>query len=60
MGRGQGQGQLLVKLNKRILREDFKNYAGEFGKDGDLTRVAQSMSKPAFLSLFPGLGLEGR
>lgn len=25
MGRGQGQGQLLFKLNKLTLREDFKN-----------------------------------
>lgn len=55
MGRGQGQGQLLFKLNKLTLREDFKNNSRELWQGGDLTRVAQSMTKTSLLSLALGL-----
>lgn len=39
VGRGLGQGQLLVKLNKLTPRDDIKKHAGQFRKDGSLTRV---------------------
>ena len=55
MGRGQGQGQLLFKLNKATLREVFKNNSRELWKVGDLTSVDLSMPKTALFS--PALGL---